>query len=79
MPALYYIAQAGGISQNGSLKRIFLQRNDGTREVYDGQSIQPGDILFVPESGRSKFITLISPIATVITTLTTVTLLIINL
>ena len=71
LPASFYLTQAGGIAHSGSNKRIYIQRSDGERERYIGQSVQPGDIFFVPESFRSRFNSSLTPIATVVTMIST--------
>ncbi len=48
--ARYYISRAGGNTLYGSKKKIYILKNDGTKENYKGQEILPGDTIFVPET-----------------------------
>jgi len=79
MNALYYLSQSGGSSTNGARKKIFLLREHGKAELYINQEIRPGDTLYVPESKRSMFISYLGPVSTVVTMISTIVIISINL
>ncbi|MFH1071401.1 MAG: polysaccharide biosynthesis/export family protein, partial [Candidatus Glassbacteria bacterium] len=48
-----YLGQAGGPNWNGSSKRVFLRRSDGTEfKSSRTEIVFPGDVIFVPEKFR---------------------------
>ncbi|MCL1827818.1 MAG: hypothetical protein FWG20_07290, partial [Candidatus Cloacimonetes bacterium] len=75
----YYLSQSGGAAGNGSHKKIYLIREHGNAEVYHSQEIRPGDTLYVPESRRSMMISILGPISTVVTMISTIVIISINL
>ena len=64
--AFFYIAQSGGVIPAGSNKKIYLVQNQGEHVLYTDQIIKPGDVLYVPESTRSKLVSWLIPASTVI-------------
>ena len=48
--AQFYVSRAGGANLNGSQKRIYILKNDGSKIKYEGQPILPGDTVVVPET-----------------------------
>ena len=79
LDALYYISQSGGPSFNGSRNRIFIKREFGSRELYAGQPIQPGDTIYIPETTRSRIVSIMQPTATIISAISTTILILINI
>ena len=77
--ALYYISQSGGPNNNGSRSRIIVKREHGSRELYTGQAIQPGDTIYIPETFRSKVVSFMAPTATIVSVVSTTVLIMINL
>ena len=68
----YYLSQSGGPNTNGARNKIFILDQNGKQKLYKGQEIRPGDIIYVPESTRSKIIVWLIPISTVVTILSTI-------
>jgi len=66
LEAEYYLALSGGPRENGSRSTVYLIRENGKREVYKDQIIEPGDTIDVPESGRSIFVAYLGPFATIV-------------
>jgi len=66
LEAEYYLALSGGIRDNGSRSKVYLIRENGKREVYKNQIIEPGDTIDIPESGRSIFVAYLGPFATIV-------------
>ena len=64
--AFYYISQSGGPTPNGTLSKIYIVREEGKRELYKGQNIEPGDTIYVPESFRSVMVSWLVPASTAI-------------
>ncbi len=48
--AMFYVSRAGGANINGSMKRIYILKNNGEKIKYKGQQILPGDAIVVPET-----------------------------
>ena len=72
--AEYYIALSGGWTNNGSSKKIFLINKNGEKTKYTGQTIKPGDVIYVPESFRSVLISYLVPLSTIISVISTIIL-----
>jgi len=62
----FYLSQAGGPKENGSLEKLYIIREHGKRTAYKNQMIQPGDTIYVPESIKSSFISYLQPVATIV-------------
>lgn len=75
MNAEYYIALSGGWNTNGSSKKIYIINEYGEKRRYSGQTIKPGDIIYVPESYRSILISYLVPISTIVSVVSTIILL----
>ena len=73
--AFYYLSQRGGPSNNGAKDKIYLSYEFGRKELYTNQEIKPGDTIYIPESKRSMFVSLIGPLSTVVTMVTSIIIL----
>lgn len=75
----YYIAQAGGQINTGSRSTVYIIDKIGTKYKYTGQPLKQGDILYVPESLKSTLISYLAPVSTVISVISTIVLININI
>jgi len=71
----YYLSQAGGSKENGSLSKLYIIREHGKRVPYKNQIIRPGDTIYVPESTKSAFISYLTPVATVVSVIVSIIIL----
>jgi len=72
--AHYYIGMAGGLEKTASKIKIYVIDKDGIKTRYKGDSLRPGDTLFVPESFYSNMSSYLAPIASLASIITTVIL-----
>jgi protein involved in polysaccharide export with SLBB domain len=79
LDAIYYISQSGGPTQNGARGRAYIIRQHGTQERYRGQLLKPGDTLYIPESYQSMFVSYLGPLATVVSVVSTIVIISVNL
>jgi len=75
MDARQYISRASGPTKEGHREKVLLMREQGKFERYKGQTLLPGDTLYVPESIKSTVISYITPLATVVSMVSTIVLL----
>lgn len=68
-PAQYYIGLAGGIKNEGG-EKIFIIHPNGDKEEYKNQSINDGDILYIPQSTPYKIVSYLQPISLLLTIIT---------
>lgn len=71
-PPNYYIAKAGGISRDGSTRRILIVKEDGETYRYRGQIIEEGDTLVVPLSTTAILSDYLTPISTALSLFATI-------
>ncbi|MCL2064406.1 MAG: SLBB domain-containing protein [Candidatus Cloacimonetes bacterium] len=64
--AQYYISLSGGLNRDASRTKIYIIRDQGERVLYTGQRLEPGDVIFVPESFRTRATTWLIPLSTVV-------------
>jgi protein involved in polysaccharide export with SLBB domain len=79
LDAIYYISQSGGPTQNGARNKVYVVRQHGKQERFNGQLLKPGDTLYVPESFRSMFVSYLAPVSTVVSVISTIVVLSISL
>ena len=71
-----YIGLAGGVSETGSVKKIFLIRNSKKILISDSERVLPGDQLYVPEGtfsvvfGKNSFLQNLTALFSIISTYT---------
>jgi polysaccharide export outer membrane protein len=75
----YYLSQGGGITPIGSKNKIYIIKAHGKQELYKGQAIQPGDTIYVPESFRSIFTSYLAPISALLSIVSTVIIVYVNM
>jgi len=77
----FYISEAGGFSDKSDQSNTYIiSRVKTVLQIRDGKTVQPGDIVVIPDSQNNKLmITMIIPLVQIISTAVTVFIAIISL
>jgi len=71
----FYISLAGGINRVGSTASVNIISKDGIKKKYKGQPLREGDTVMVPLAARTYVTDYLTPIATILSLITTIVVL----
>ncbi|MCB5250225.1 MAG: SLBB domain-containing protein [Candidatus Cloacimonetes bacterium] len=72
---IHYIGLAGGYTKDATRRSCLIIDKNGVKAKYNGQAINQGDTIFVPESIRAVTVSYLVPLSTVVSVISTIILL----